>query len=450
MPRTPNVRLLSIGLLSLLPVSAAAPPTPAGSFPSGVVQEGDTLTRQYDIAGLTVIHRLAPGSGVVAVNLYLLGGARQVTDSTAGIESLLLHASEHGTNRYPGLATRNALAQTGGWVVIDAEADWTMFGMRTQVETFDSTWAVFTDRVVSPTLDTMAVEVERAKLIAQARARESTPDEKVRSIALRAAFEEHPYRVDVRGSEGSLSRIEISQLQAYQAQHLVKSRMLLVVVGDIPYEKLQASVEATLGQLPAGDYKWELPPVWVGDRPSVTAVRRGLLTRYILGYFGGPLASSEDHAAFHVAVVMLSSLISWVAHEEGYSYAGRAIFFDQGAAGGGIYFSTNVPADCIELANDGIDLLKNMSLRRSVIRDYARSSLLDYYLRSETSEEQADLIGRAFLYRGELSTPEAHLEGFRTVSGNDVRNAARRYFKNIQYALLGDTTVIPRKKMTKY
>ncbi|MBX6331775.1 MAG: hypothetical protein IRY91_08005 [Gemmatimonadaceae bacterium] len=67
----------------------------------------DSLTVSYEVGGLRVVQRPAPSNDVVAANLYLLGGARQLTPQTAGIEVLLLDASERGTARYPGDAARS-------------------------------------------------------------------------------------------------------------------------------------------------------------------------------------------------------------------------------------------------------------------------------------------------------------------------------------------------------
>src|SRR5688500_19790421 len=70
-------------------------------------------TTSFDVSGVRVILRQNAANNVVAANLYLLGGARQVTDATAGIEPLLLEVSERGTNRYPGPVLRRAMSRLG-------------------------------------------------------------------------------------------------------------------------------------------------------------------------------------------------------------------------------------------------------------------------------------------------------------------------------------------------
>lgn len=69
------------------------------------------LTTSFDVSGVRVILRRNAANNVVAANLYLLGGARQVTDANAGIEPVLLEVSERGTRQYPGPVLRRAMSR---------------------------------------------------------------------------------------------------------------------------------------------------------------------------------------------------------------------------------------------------------------------------------------------------------------------------------------------------
>ena len=71
----------------------------------------DTLTSKFDVAGIPVILRRVSANNVVAANLYLLGGTRQLTARTQGIETLLLEASERGTAKYPRDVLRTKMAR---------------------------------------------------------------------------------------------------------------------------------------------------------------------------------------------------------------------------------------------------------------------------------------------------------------------------------------------------
>ncbi|MEY4609598.1 MAG: hypothetical protein RL625_1815, partial [Gemmatimonadota bacterium] len=47
----------------------------------------DTLTTKFEVSGIPVILRRVTANNVVAANLYLLGGVRQLSPTTQGIEA---------------------------------------------------------------------------------------------------------------------------------------------------------------------------------------------------------------------------------------------------------------------------------------------------------------------------------------------------------------------------
>lgn len=98
-----------------------------------------TVTSSFDVDGVKVILRRSDANNVVAANLYLLGGSRQVRSSNAGIEALLLEVSERGTRNYPKTALRRKMSRLGSEIASAPSDDWTMFGIRATTEVFDST-----------------------------------------------------------------------------------------------------------------------------------------------------------------------------------------------------------------------------------------------------------------------------------------------------------------------
>ena len=143
----------------MAPVNAPAV-TPA---PAPVVKAPtDTLTSKFDVAGIPVILRRVSANNVVAANLYLLGGTRQLTARTQGIETLLLEASERGTAKYPRDVLRTKMARLGSAIGVGANSDWTTISLRATTTGLDSTWAILADRVMAPRLDPAEVELVRS------------------------------------------------------------------------------------------------------------------------------------------------------------------------------------------------------------------------------------------------------------------------------------------------
>src|SRR3954462_13529228 len=110
-------------------------------------QAVDTSTTQFDVNGLKVILRRNAATDVVAANLYLLGGARQLTPATQGIEALIFAASEGGSRKYPGPRLRQELARVGSEVRTSLSEDWITYSLKALRSTFDTSWAMFSDRL---------------------------------------------------------------------------------------------------------------------------------------------------------------------------------------------------------------------------------------------------------------------------------------------------------------
>ena len=85
------------------------------------------------------------------------------------------------------------------------------------------------------------------------------PDALAEFLADSIAFSGHPYGIPVTGTEASISAIDATALRAYHTTHIVKSRMLLVVVGNVDRAHVEKLVRGSLGLVPAGSYKWTPP-----------------------------------------------------------------------------------------------------------------------------------------------------------------------------------------------
>jgi zinc protease len=410
----------------------------------------DTATMSYTVDGIHVIHRPTTASIIVA-NLYLLGGVRQATPETAGLESFLLAASERGTQQYPRDVLRRALARTGSEVIVQPQEDWTVVGVRTTTGELDSTWAIFADRLLNPTLDVTDVEFIRGQLLSGVRQRSDSPDATLDNLADSVAFAGQPYALSPVGDERSLSHITLGQLKAYHHDQFVTSRMLLVVVGNVPRAKVEALVHASLGRLPAGSYVWTMPDTVPTRAPDVAIERRMLPTNYIQGYFAGPPANSPDIPALRIAAAVLSGrMFAEIRSRRNLTYAVSANLRDRGVTSIGLYVTTTAPDTTIALMRKEVRDMQASSVETELLRPLVQQFITEYFLDNETITAQADFLARAQLYRGDFHAGERFVTELRAVTGADVQRVARRYFRNARWGYVGDPTRVRRDQLLSF
>jgi zinc protease len=339
-----------------------------------------------------------------------------------------------------------------GSVITTAPSDdWTMFGIRTSREVFDSTWSIFADRVMHPTLDPADVALVKSQFISAIRQRRDDPDALAEYLADSIAFSGHPYGIPVAGTEASLSAIDAAALRNYHTSQFVKSRMLLVVVGNVDRPQLERLITNTLAKLPQGNYTWSLPPRLPEGQPAVVIEQRDLPTNYILGYFSGPLANTADYHALRIATSVLTGrMFAEIRTRQNLTYDVHAPFLDRAASAGGLYVSTVAPDTTIQLMRAAIRELQDGLLDPSGLEQMERQFLTEYFLDNETNDAQADFLARAHLYRGDYRTAEKFVEELSAVTPEAVRRVARLYMKGIRFAYVGDPRRLRRELITRF
>jgi zinc protease len=397
------------------------------------------ITTKFDVNGLSVILRRNTANEVVAANLYLLGGTRQLTEQTAGIEALILAASERGTKRFPGAAVRQKTAKLGSTIGIEASDDWSAIGLHAIRATFDSTWAIMADRVVAPTLDPSDVELVREQFMTVARERRTQPDDAASEIADSLLYQNHPYAISATGNPESLAKLTAAQLKQYHNQHFVKSRMLLVVVGNVDRAQLERLIRSTLGTLPSGNYVWTSPPPPPQGGFAVAVESRQLPTNYLLAYAPGPEATSPDYVALRVATAVLSGrLFTEVRSRRNLSYAVESPFLERAYAVAGLYVTTVSPNDVLRIMRAELTTLQTEAVDPAGLRRLEQQFITEYYLKNETNADQANVLARAQLYQGDYRAADRFMESLRKVTPEDVRRVARQYLRNFRFAYVGD------------
>lgn len=410
-----------------------------------------TLTTSFDVGGIRVILRQSDANNVVAANLYLLGGSRQVTAANAGIESLLLEVSDRGTKKYPRATLRRKMSLLGSEIATAPSDDWTMFGIRATREVFDSTWAIFADRVMRPTLNPEDVTLIKSQFLSGIRQRRDDPDALAEYLADSIAFAGHSYGTPVTGTEASISSLDVKTLRDYHSSQFVKSRMLLVVVGNVDRAHVERLVRGTLANLPLGNYTWTLPPRLPEGGPELVVEQRDLPTNYIVGYYSGPLANSEDYQALRIATSVLTGrMFSEIRTRQNLTYDVHAPFLDRAASAGGLYVSTVAPDTTLKLMYNAVRELQEGLLDPTGLERLEQQFLTEYFLDNETNDAQASFLARAQLYRGDYRAADRFVEELKSVTPEAVRRVARKYMKGMRFAYVGDPRRLRRDLITRF
>jgi zinc protease len=315
----------------------------------------------------------------------------------------------------------------------------------------DSTWAIFADRLMNPTLDPEDVSLIKTQFLSGIRQRRDDPDALAEYLADSIAFTGHPYSIPVIGTDASISSIDAKALRDYHTSQFVKSRMLLVVVGDVDRAHIESLVRATIAKMPIGNYKWTPPARLPEGKSAVVVEARALPTNYIVGYYSGPLANSDDYQALRIATSVLTGrMFSEIRTRQNLTYDVHAPFLDRAASAGGLYVSTASPDTTLKLMYTAVKELQDGLLDADGLGRLEQQFLTEYFLDNETNDAQADFLARAELYRGDYRLGEKFVEELKSVTPQAVQRVARRYMKGMRFAYVGDPSRLNQDLITRF
>jgi len=419
---------------------------------NGMAQRlADSATTSFEVNGLRVIHRRVTANEVVAANLYLLGGVSQVPAAKAGLELLLLEASERGTRKYPREMLERKMARLGSAILVGPAIDWTMLGLRSTVTAFDSTFAIFADRIMQPRLDSGEVETVRSTIVSGVRQRGDDPEALLNSFSDSVAFAGHPYGTSPVGSEATLKALTLADLRNWQKTQMVTSRMLLVVVGDIPRPRLEAMVRATLGKLPRGEYRWAPPMTPEARLSSLHIIARSLPTNYLQGYWVGPRADSRDYQPMRIAMAALGGrLFTEIRVKRNLTYAVNAPFVDRAITAPGLYVTTTTPDSVLGIMRRELESMKRGLIDPEGLRLLVQQFITEFFLDNETNSDQATFLARSELYRGNWRLASGFVDELRKVTPEDIQRVSRQYLQGITMAYIGDPRRINAARLQSF
>ena len=434
-----------------LRAQAVITPPARTSAKTAIAKGTDTLTSKFTVAGIPVILRQVTANNVVAANLYLLGGVRQLTPATQGIETMLLESSEFGTKKYSKDVLRQKMSRLGSTIAVNPGIDWTTIGLRATTGGFDSTWVILADRLMAPTLAPGDVELVREQFLTALKQRHDSPDAELDYLADSVTYAGSSYALTPIGTEATLSKFTVADLRKYQTEQMIRSRLMLVIVGNVSRARVERLVTESIGRLPAGTYTWTQSPD-LPSAPYAPAIeKRALPTNYLQGSFRGPRANSKDYASLRLACAVLSGrLFAEARSRQNLTYSINAPFVERGQSMGGLYVTTTSPDAVLKIMMNEISALKEGTITDDGLDRLVQQFIVTYFLDNETNGDQANMLARAELYQGDYRRAGNFVDDLRKVTPKDIQNAASKYMANIRWAYVGDPTKLTMSLLNKF
>jgi len=433
-------------LLSTLLLSSAA--LHADVDPSDVPRN----VRHFTVNGVEVIHRTSdPANHVIVAKTFLRGGTSALPALVSpAVHELALEvpvlSGPQGMNREAFQREQERLAIG---LSIAPGRDFSTYTLRCTDEAFERSWELYTGIILRPQVDETELRNAKDRKALALRNREENPEAYAEFLADSVFFAGHPY--GRFAYESDIAPITAGELADHWKSLFQKSRMLVVVVGNIDSATIAARINATLGTLPQGDYvDVPLPPPTAARMPRLV-IRPTAGGRTVTNYLAvRHLAPNQSDSLFYpfmrLASFLAGTLFREIRVDRNLSYAPDADFTQARQSYGRISVSTTL-VDSVwrTTKREVIDFFRDNVIADQYITSGLDGWMTSRYLREQTNESQANELGRAQLYTGSWRNAYGVIHGISTITPEQMNLAAQRYLKSFTIVIVGDPDKIDRK-----
>ena len=238
---------------------------------------------------------------VVALSFSFAGGTASDPEGQAGITSLMATLLTDGAGSLNAQAFRRRQEEAAVSIGFGASLDRLGGTLRVLSANRDQGFELLRLALVEPRFDPDMVEQRRAQTISRINQADQRPQAVASRVMMTTLFAGHPYAADPDGTREDLKSLTPVLLKRRAAAVLVRSGLIVSVVGDIGESELARQLDRTFGALAAGALP-SLPPQWKPPaKPRTIVVERPVPQSTVLMAMPG---IARDDPDWYTAVVM--------------------------------------------------------------------------------------------------------------------------------------------------
>ena len=410
---------------------------------------------EYDLPnGLHVILHQDNSAPVVTTSVMYHVGAKDEAAGRTGFAHFFEHLLFEGTKNIKRGEWFKLVSSNGGSNNANTSPDRTYY-----YETFPSNneqlglW-MEAERLRHPVINQIGVDTQREVVKEEKRLRmDNQPYGGLFNAILTTLFKKHPYKGTVIGSMEDLNSAKLEEFNAFFKKYYIPNNATLVVAGDIKPEQTKKWINEYFGSIPKGtpitrNFPKETPITQEFEETIYDANIQ--IPAYIFAY-RTPAGNERDAYILSMLGSYLSKGKSSVLYKKLVDNEKKALAveaFNLGLVDHSIFAFFAIP-----MGNTSKDVLKKdidaeiKKLQTDLIseEDYQKlqNQVENNFVNANSSVEGiANTLADSYLLKGNTNLINEEINIYRSITREDLRNAARKYLNSNQRAIIN---YLPKK-----
>ncbi len=403
-------------------------------------------TKLVTTNGITVLVLEQHFLPIIEIHALIKTGSAQDPPDRAGLANLVASLLDEGTTTRTSKQLAEQIDFVGGTLEASASEDFTTASARVLKKDIDLGFTLLADMLQHPAFHKQEFERIRTQLLGEMASDNDDPGHIAMKAFNQLVFHGHPYRWPVNGTEETLSKITLADVQGFYGREYTPSQLILAIVGDVTLEQATALVQThfeTWKKGPTTARNTKKPSAI--ERRTVQLIEKDLTQSTIVLGHGGIQRAHPDYYAVTVMNYILgaggfsSRLMDSIRDKQGLAY-GIMSHFDARLMAGSFWVNLQTKTETTNQAITGV-LSEIKSIREASVSDQelaeAKSFLIGSFpLRFDSTAKLAHVLAQVEFYSLGLEYFTDYPKWIDRVTKEDVQRVAKQYLDPKRYALV--------------
>lgn len=396
--------------------------------------------------GMTVLVLEQHFLPIVEIHALIKAGSAHDPPEKAGLANLVASLLDEGTTTRTSKQLAEQIDFVGGLLEAKAGEDFTTASVRVLKKDVELGFTLLADILMHPAFPKQEFERVRAQILGEIASDNDDPGHVAMKAFNQLVFHNHPYRWPVNGTEDTLGKVTLADVQSFYAREYLPNQTILTVVGDVTVEQATALVQTHFGPWKKGP-----APVRAARKPAaiekkaVQLIEKDLTQSTIVLGHGGISRTNSDYYAVTVMNHILgaggfsSRLMDSIRDKQGLAY-GIMSHFDARAMPGSFWVSLQTRTETTNQAISGV-LAEIKAIREAPVTDQelaeAKSFLIGSFpLRLDSTAKLAQVLAQVEFFGLGFEYFTQYPKWIERVTKEDVQRVAKQYLDPQHYALV--------------
>lgn len=396
--------------------------------------------------GMTVLVLEQHFLPIVEIHALIKAGSAQDPAEKAGLANLVASLLDEGTSTRTSKQLAEQIDFVGGSLGAHASEDFSSATVRILGKDIELGFMLLADILQRPIFPKQEFERVRSLILGELSSDNDDPGHVAMKAFNQLVFQNHPYRWPVNGTEESLKKITLSDVQNFYAKEYLPNQVILTIVGDVTVEQATALVQEHFGSWKKGSAQPRpvKKPAAI-DKKVVQLIEKDLTQSTIMIGHPGISRTNPDFYAVTVMNHILgaggfsSRLMDSIRDKQGLAY-GITSHYDTRAMPGSFWINLQTRTETTNQAISSV-LSEMKTIREAPVTDQelaeAKAFLMgNFPLRLDSTAKMAQVLAQVEFYGLGFDYFSQYTKWIERVTKEDVLRVAKQYLDPQHYALV--------------